>query len=214
MAKIGLKYPVAAIITAEPAGAEPTYGTGFVIGKAVSANKSITSNDNPLYGDDAIAENDTSFSEGTIELGVTDFGTDTEDTLEIQARLLGHTIVNEGDVSDPIKVIKKKASDNAPYVGLGYYKTKKLNNVQMYEATLLYKVKFQLPSEETTTKGQNIEWQTPSITGRITTLPNINDAYEATAIFETEAECKAWLNGKLNISASSDSDDEDEGDNS
>lgn len=201
MAKIGLKYPVAAIISAEPDGAEPTYGTGFVIGKAVSANKSITSNDNPLYGDDAIAENDTSFSEGTIELGVTDFGTDTEDTLEIQARLLGHTIVDEGTVQNPLKVIKKKASDNAPYVGLGYYKTKKLNNVQMYEATLLYKVKFQLPSEETTTKGQNIEWQTPSITGRITTLPNFNDAYEATAIFATEAECKTWLNTKLNISS-------------
>jgi hypothetical protein len=84
----------------------------------------------------------------------------------------------------------------------------------MYEATLLYKVKFQLPSEETTTKGQNIEWQTPSITGRITTLPNFNDTYEATAIFETEAECRTWLNGKLNISASSDSNDEDEGDDS
>ena len=199
MAKIGLKYPVAAIILTEPDGSAPTYDTGFVIGKAISANKSITSNDNPLYGDDAIAENDTSFSEGTIELGVTDFGTDTEDTLDIQAKLLGHTVVTEGDVGSEIKVIKKKAGDNAPYVGLGYYKTKKINNVQMYEATLLYKVKFQLPSEETQTKGQSIEWQTPTITGRITTLPNYNDAYEDTAIFSTEAACKTWLNTKLNI---------------
>ena len=203
MAKIGLKYPVAAIITAENADAAPTYDTGFIIGKAVSANKNITSNDNPLYGDDAIAENYTFFSEGTIELGVTDFGTDTEDTLEIQAKLLGHTVETEGEGSSAVKVIVKKASDNAPYVGLGYYKTKKLNNVKMYEATLLYKVKFQLPSEETTTKGQNIEWQTPSITGRIMTLAENSDKYEATAIFDTEAECKAWLNNKLNISSAS-----------
>jgi hypothetical protein len=75
----------------------------------------------------------------------------------------------------------------------------------MYEATLLYKVKFQLPSEETTTKGQNIEWQTPSITGRIMTLAENSDKYEATAIFDTEAECKAWLNSKLNISSASSS---------
>jgi hypothetical protein len=199
MAKIGLKYPVAAEITAEPTGELPTYGEGFVIGKAISANKNITSNDNPLYGDDAIAENDTSFSEGTIELGVTDFGTSKADTLEIQAKLLGHTVVTEGTGETAVKVIRKKASDNAPTLGFGYYKTKKLNNVNMYEATWLYKIKFQLPSETNNTKGQNIEWQTATITARIMALPNMEGVYEDTAVFATEAECKAWLDAKANI---------------
>jgi len=202
MARIGLKYPVAAPITAEPSGAMPTYGTGFVIGKAVSANKNITSNDNPLYGDDAIAENDSSFSEGTIELGVTDFGTEISDNAEIQAALLGHTIVTEGTGESAVKVTQKKADDVAPYVGLGYYKTKKINNVLMYEATLLYKVQFQLPSESTNTKGKSIEWQTPSITGRIMSLADNSGHYEATAMFTTEAACREWLNSKLNISDS------------
>lgn len=199
MAKIGLKYPVAAEITAEPVGSAPTYDTGFVIGKAVSANKNITSNDNPLYGDDAIAENDTSFQQGTLELNVTDFGTDSTTSLSIQAQMLGHTVVTTGTGSDAVTSMVKKAGDNAPNLGVGYYKTKLLNNVKMYEATWLYKVKFQLPSEQANTKGQNIEWQTSSITGRIMALSNDEDTYEETAIFDTEAKAIAWLNSKANI---------------
>lgn len=199
MPRIGLKYPVAAVIKKEEYGEFPEYDNGFVIGKAISANKSISSNDNPLYGDDAIAENDTSFSEGTIDLGVTDFGTDAKTSLEIQAKLLGHTAVTNEEDETPVQVIRKKAGDDAPNVGLGYYKTKKIGNVISYEATLLYKVKFQLPSEETNTKGQSIEWQTPSITGRIMTLEGMEGTYEDTAVFKTEAECRDWLNAKLNI---------------
>lgn len=203
MAKIGLKCPVAAPITAENSGAAPTYGTGFIIGRAVAANKNITSNDNPLYGDDAIAEMDTSFSNGTLELNVTDFGTDSTDSLEIQASLLGHTIIEEGESPNTIKVLRKKSGDIAPYLGLGYYKTKKLNGVLMYEATLFYKIQFQLPSENSNTKGENIEWQTPSITGRIMALPDFDGNYEETAIFSTEAACRTWLFGKLNYTENS-----------
>lgn len=200
MAKIGLKYPVAAPITAEPENSLPTYGEGFVIGKAISANKDITSNDNPLYGDDAVAENDTSFSEGTLTLGVTDFGTSVSDSLEIQAKLLGHTIVTEGESPNQQKIIRKKAGDNAPYLGVGFYKTKKINNILMYECTWLYKVQFQLPSESTNTKGQSIEWQTPEIAGRIMELASNEGIYEDTVLFDSESACRTWLNEKANIS--------------
>ena len=184
MAKIGLKCPVAAPITAENSGAAPTYGTGFIIGRA-------------------IAEMDTSFSNGTLELNVTDFGTDSTDSLEIQASLLGHTIIEEGESPNTIKVLRKKSGDVAPYLGLGYYKTKKLNGVLMYEATLFYKIQFQFPSENSNTKGENIEWQTPSITGRIMALPDFDGNYEETAIFSTESACRTWLFGKLNYTENS-----------
>ena len=69
----------------------------------------------------------------------------------------------------------------------------------MYEATLLYKVQFQLPSENSNTKGENIEWQTPTMTCRIMTLPDWDNTYEETAIFDTESACRTWLFGKLNI---------------
>lgn len=194
MAKIGLKYPVAAVMLTETADALPTYDTGFVIGKAISCEKNIESNDNPLYADDAIAENDTSFANGTLTLGVDDFGDTAEEGMEIQAKLLGHTVVEEDDV----KVLKKKVGDNAPYVGFGFYKTKILRNVKCFEATFIYKLKFQLPSESANTKGENIEWQTPEIEGRIMAIQK-DGLWEESAVFTTEAAAKAWLNTKLNI---------------
>lgn len=187
MARIGLKYPVATLITQETWGNAPTYGTGFVIGKAITAEKSIESNDNPLYGDDSIAENDTSFSKGSIKLGVTEFGTDRISSLEIQAKLLGHEIVTESGV----KVLRRAGGTASPNIGFGYYKTKKHNGSRYYEATWLYKVQFKTPSESTNTKGESIEWQTPEIEGTIMKVEGFNDdAYEDTATFATEAEAK------------------------
>ena len=50
MAEIGMQYPVwAEMVT------ESTYGTGMVIGKAVSANLSWQKEDNELRADDAVA---------------------------------------------------------------------------------------------------------------------------------------------------------------
>ena len=96
MAKIGLKFPVASPITGYTASGMPIYSTGFIVGKAITAEKSIESNDNPLYADDAVAENDTSFAGGTIKLGVSDFGADYKDGLQVQAKMLGHTIIDSG----------------------------------------------------------------------------------------------------------------------
>ena len=42
------------------------------LGKAVSCSVSITNNEAKLYGDDVLAESDTSFANGTITIGVTD----------------------------------------------------------------------------------------------------------------------------------------------
>lgn len=195
MAKIGLKYPVAAVITTDAtATALPKYDKGFVIGKAVQADKNIESNNNPLYGDDAVVENDTSFQNGTLTLTVDDFGNTAAEGIEIQAKLLGHKVVEE----ESVKILEKSAGDNAANVGVGYYKTKILRNQQMYEVTILLKVKFQLPSESSQTKGESIEWQTSEIEGRIMAT-EFNGKYERTAIFDTEAEAIAFINKTFGI---------------
>ena len=187
MAKIGLKFPVASPITGYSKDGMPFYGTGFIIGKAISAEKSIESNDNQLFADDSIAENDTSFASGSIKLGVSDFGSDYMDSLQVQAKMLGHTVVNG-------TTIKRGALDIAPYLGFGFYITKKQNNKLVYEATWLYKSVFKVPSESTNTKGKSIEWQTPEIEGSFMAVEGYgNDAYEETEVFETEQEARSWL---------------------
>lgn len=189
MAKVGIKFPVAAPITSYSDGM-PVYGTGFIIGKAITVEKSIESNDNPLYADDAVAENDTSFAGGTIKLGVSDFGSDYLDSLQVQAKMLGHTVNGTNE-------IRRGALNIAPYLGFGFYKTKKQNNKFVYEATWLYKTIFKIPSESTTTRGKSIEWQTPEIEGTIMAVEGYgDDDYEETKVFATEAEARSWLINK------------------
>ena len=196
MAKIGLKFPVAAAINGyDTVTGEPKYGSGFIIGKAISAEKSIESNDNPLYGDDVIAENDTSFSSGSIKLGVTDFGSNSQESLEIQGKMLGHKV--ESLTGGGYRL--RRASLNVPpYLGFGFYRPKKHNNIMSYEAIWLYKVQFRVPSESASTKGSSIEWQTPEIEGTIMCVEDFDGGtYEDSAIFETEAAAKSWLQHHL-----------------
>ncbi len=196
MARIGLLFPIMAPIAAENYGEPPTYGEGFIVGKAVSAEKSITANNNPLYGDDAVAESDTSFASGTLTLGVTDFGTTKDSSLAIQAKMLGHRLV----VENGVEVLRKSSSDEAPYLGTGYYKTKKIRGEKFYEATWLWKTQYQEPSESANTKGQSIEWQTPTITGSIMLVEGMDgDTWEDTAVFSTKQEAENWLRRRANL---------------
>ena len=108
MANIGLTNIWFSPLT-EAADGTALYAGAKQLGKAVSCSTSITNNEAKLYGDDTLAESDTSFSNGTITLGVTD------DDDDVFAELLGHTVTEDGEVI-------KAASDAAPYVGVPYNK--------------------------------------------------------------------------------------------
>lgn len=155
MANIGLTNIWWSVLT-EAGDGTPTYDGAKTLGKAVSCSVSISNNDAKLYGDDAIAESDTSYASGTVTMGVTD------DDDSIFAPLLGHTLT-DGEVI-------KKSDDNAPYVGVGRIVTKMVNGAYKYKVEFLPKVKFSEPSRDETTKGESIEFSTPSIEGVVATL--------------------------------------------
>lgn len=153
------------------------------LGKAVSCSVSITNNEAKLYGDDVLAESDTSFSNGSITLGVTD------DDDSVFAPLLGHAI-NAGEVV-------KHANDVAPYVGIGRIVTKLVNGAYKYKVEFLYKVKFSEPSKDETTKGESIEFSTPSIEGIIATLDDLNGTWSKTKTFTSKSDALTYLKNLL-----------------
>lgn len=159
MAKIGLTNLIYSNLT-EASDGTPSYDGAKSLGKAVSASVSITNNSATLYADDALAESDTSFQSGTITCGVD------EDADATFAPLLGHTITTG--------TVVKNANDIAPFVGVGRIITKMVSGVLYYKAEVLYKVKFAEPSQDDQTKGESIEFSTPSIEGTIGTLANGN----------------------------------------
>jgi phi13 family phage major tail protein len=181
MALIGLNNFWYSKLT-EAADGTPTYDGAKSFGKAVSCSVSITNNSAMLYADDALAESDTSFQSGTVTLGVDD---DREATF---AEILGHDITEQGEVT-------YNTNDVAPWVALARIVVKMVNNVTMYKALILYKVKFTEPSEDENTKGESLEFSTPSIEGTIATLASGD--WKTAQAFTTKAEALAFIQEKL-----------------
>lgn len=151
------------------------------MGKAVSCSVSVNNNDAKLFGDDALAESDTTFSNGTITIGTTD----DDDT--IFADLLGHTVTDG--------VVESNANDAAPYICVGRIVTKIVNGAYKYRAVILKKCKMSEPSDDNNTKGESVEFSTPSIEGIIGTLGN--GKWRDSKTFMTQADALTWLKNSM-----------------
>ena len=184
MAKIGLNNLWYAKLT-EALDGTPSYDGAKSFGKAITANASISNNSATLYADDALAESDTSFQSGSLSL-TTDDDRDT-----VFADLLGHAIDASGNII-------RNVNDVAPYVAIARIIVKLVNNVKLYKVELLYKVKFSEPSQEDNTRGESVEFSTPTIEGQISALAN--GKWSEAQTFATKAEALAFIMGKLAVS--------------
>lgn len=192
MAHVGMKYPVAAPITEGTTVANITYGTGYVIGKAINFTGTPSNSDVVLYADDGKAETDKAMQNLGTSLNVDDI------LLEIQAKLLGHTYTAAGTGENPDpESMAINANDVAPYVGMGFYKRRRKNNVTTFTAIWLYQVQNANPTENAATKGETTEFQTDTIEG--TAYPLEDGAMYIKKVFATEAAAKTWLNTQANI---------------
>lgn len=187
MAKVGLKYPVAAILKDDG----KTYEKGFVIAKAIKATINANNNDVKLYADDGATESDKSFKDGTISLNVDDL------TQKVYADLLGHNYT-AGDGENE-EVVVASSADVSPYCGVGFYGAIRRNNKTLYQAKWLKKTQFSEPNDETDTRGETINFQTPTIEGSVFTLDD--GTWKEQAEFATEEKAKEWLNKKAGITA-------------
>lgn len=191
MAKIGLKYFVYSPLTETDDAV--SYGTGKVLARAINANINVESNDVKLYADDGIAESDHSFVGGTIALEFDDL----PDFAKVD--LLRYV---EGDTVDPVtgaKVLTASGGVLLPYVGVGFYGAKVVRGARRYRAIWLRKVQFSEPSDELSTRGENVEFKTHKAEGTI--MVDVTGIWKEEATFSTEANACAWLNGKSGIAA-------------
>ena len=198
MATIGLSKPYYAVYSA--AENVVTYANGAVMGKATEANIEInTSDNNNLYGDNAIAETDRQFTSGTLTLSTTDL------SQEVSKAILGLkeetldsiTGVTDEDVSELIY----DDTQAIPYLGVGFIVKKVVNGVTMWRGLVLTKVMFSIPSDAATTQGETITWQVPSLTATIMRDDSVTRMWKREATFTTEAQAEAYIKDRLSISA-------------
>ena len=150
MATIGLDKLYYAKIT-EGADGEETYATPVQLAKAISADLSVELAEATLYADDGAAEIIKEFQSGTLSLGIDDIGT---------------TIASDltGAVIDENHVLISSSEDGGTPVAIGF-RAKKANG--KYRYFWLYRVKFGIPATNLTTKGESIEFSTPTIEGTV-----------------------------------------------
>lgn len=186
MAKIGLNNFRYGILTNETNGVA-TYGGAKTPGKAISCNVEITNNDAKLYADDVVQETDTTFSTGTVTIGV-----DRED-YQVQADLLGHAYTADTGIA-------RNANDVAPYVGFGRVIVMMEDNVRSYKVEFLRKVKFSEPSQENNTKGESVEFATVEMEGTVSTLANGD--WSVSQTFDNKEDAIAYLESLLGTTPS------------
>ena len=93
----------------------------------------------------------------------------------------------------------RKDTDVAPYVGVGRILTKVVNGVYKYKVEFLPKVKFSEPAQEEQTKGDSIEFKTPTIEGTVTKLAD--GTWSKTKTFTDKNEAVAYLESLMAVSS-------------
>ena len=193
MAQIGLRYAVSAPLTEDEQAGTFTYGTGKVVAKAIRVEMSLNIADAPLYADDGVAERVREFVDGDINFTPDDLSD------EVKSEWLGSEIKEEAMGEETtVEVLVSNTEDLPGYHGFGFIIPKVKNNVRKYRAVLFTKVQFAEPNETAETKGQNINWQTPAITGKI--MRRVDGNWKEETTVDSLATAKAWLAKKLNIS--------------
>ena len=189
---VGMMYPVFAPLVSHTDGSMPTYGTGVVIQEARNCTITKTYNDNPLYGDDRIVDDDNGLQALTASFEPTGLS-DSDRVL-----LFGEDSMAIGGITAQLE------SDNeTPWGGFGYIRKMRDNGTRKYEAWIILKIKFQEESQATATEEGSISWGTPTLNGRAAAL-YIDDSgrqrFRAHMTFDTAAAAKSWINTVLNVS--------------
>ncbi len=189
---VGMMYPVFAPLVSHTDGSMPTYGTGVVIQEARNCTINKTYNDNPLYGDDRIVDDDNGLQALTASFEPTGLS-DADRVL-----LFGEQVAAVGT-----GLTGQWEGDNAtPYGGFGYIRKMRENGVKKFEAWIILKIKFTEESQATNTKEGTISWGTPTLNGRAAGLyidSSDELKWRVHYTFDTIAAAKAWINQILNV---------------
>lgn len=200
MAIKGLSIPIVGKYSAS--GNTTSYSEGTVAGSAVEYTASwSTSENNPFYADNKIKENDAgTFQSGELTLGTDDLSQD------ISKLILGlkEATYTYGESKQATELVYDDDM-KAPYLGVGVIELHQNDDVDKYRAVFLPKVQFTLPENAATTKGESVEWQTPSIAGTIYRSDLVDDKYNhpwmIDAWFDSESEAIEYLKAKVNFGA-------------
>ena len=175
MASIGLKNFKYAKLNEDG----KTYGEIKTLAGAIECKVTLNLSEASLYADDALKEQVSLFKSGTLTAGIDD------DDDSVFAELLGKT------VDEQTGVVASNTEDLPIYVGFGHIVSKIISGVKKYKVKFFPKVKFKPFIPDSKTKGDSLEFTTPSVEATI--FENDNGDWEKHSVCSTESEANTLL---------------------
>lgn len=177
MAQIGLRDVYIAILKSDEVGKAEYEVPKRIVG-AMKANINPNASSATLFADDGPMDTASTLGNIELELGLADL------PLDVQAELLGHSYDEETGV------LSKAANDVAPWVAVGF---RSLKSDGAYRYFWLTKGKFSVQEEGIETKGDSVNFQTPTIKGSFAKR-TADDKWEITADSANEASATTVAN--------------------
>ena len=162
-----------------------SYDNPTDVGDAMSAQLELKFAEGRLYAESRLAEYIKLATGGTISLAVK--------YLKKAAQTMFY-----GCTSDTSKEnLKFSAKDIANYVGVGFYAPDKVDGVTKYTCVWVPKVLFGPPSMSYQTKGENIQFNTPTTTGEFLADDSTDELLLEVETVDSADAAKTWIKGKL-----------------
>ena len=189
MAKIGFEYIAAMELddaNAKSLEAVKYKGELKEIGPGATVTGTPSSSDVKDYGDDRVLETDVSWTGGTLNLELN------EPTQKNEAWLLGHTYNESPDDENKKGHVIRNANDIPPYVGIGFVGKSRSGRKTIYKAKVYLKVQFKEPTDEYSTRQNNVTFSHTTLEGNMFQLENGD--------WKTEKQCDDLASAKAFIS--------------
>lgn len=178
-------------------GGVVSYGSPVKVGDAMTALIEPEIAEASLYAEDAKAEYMRLMVGGTISLGVK-YILDAAKTLLLgtrtDSRSISYTPAGQSTQTS-VDVIGQKigANDTGNYVGIAFYSPDMVDTQKKYFCLFIRKALFGPPSMNLQTKGQNIQFQTPTISGQFLATDEADQDFYAWALVDDEDAARAWV---------------------
>ena len=197
MAIKGLSKPVCANYTA--VGNAVTYSDAYAADKAVEYSfEADVAEDKDLYADNQVAETAAGrFVSGKLTLKTADL------TPELSKKILGLKTVTRQVGEETVTEVVYDDDRVAPYLGFGIIEEHQIDNKTGYLPVVFPKIRFSIPADAATTRGDEVDWQTKEISGTVVRSDQVDDNYNhpwkitPQKMYDTEAEALKYNNAVL-----------------
>lgn len=161
------------------------------VGDAISANIELSFAEGRLYAEDVRAEYMRKATGGTISIGVKYI------KQAAQTLMFGVTTESQTVGGQSVTNVKLGGNTEGDYVGIAFYSPDMVDGAKKFSCVLVKKALFGPPSLTLQTMGESITFQTPTTTGELMGDDSTTRELIVTAVCDTEAAAKAWVQQNL-----------------